>query len=161
MDMDARFSPCRTWRYSLTRDVGLPDGNGVVTFIGLNPSTADETNNDPTTRRCVAFARSWGFARMHLINVYAFRATNPSITLNSRRSCRPREPDGGEILGVSDLVICAWGAHGIGPSADRLLELVRVPLLPWTHQARRPSASSYVKASTTPTPFQMTQSRPR
>ena len=35
--MNARFSPCRTWRYSLTRDVGLPHSSGVVTFIGLNP----------------------------------------------------------------------------------------------------------------------------
>jgi len=117
--MNARFSPCRTWRYSLTRDVGLPHSSGVVTFIGLNPSTADETSNDPTTRRCVAFARSWGFARMHLINVYAFRATTPSVAL---RADDPVGPENQtvvqEILGSSDLVICAWGTQGIGAFLD-------------------------------------------
>jgi hypothetical protein len=43
----ACLSPCRTWRYSLTRDAAPLTGDGTVTFIGLNPSTADETQDDP------------------------------------------------------------------------------------------------------------------
>src|SRR3954454_5135391 len=80
----AYLSPCRTWRYSLTRTITDPDESccrpkgGTVTFVGLNPSTADETLDDPTTRRCVRFARDWGFNRLKMVNLYAYRATKPN-----------------------------------------------------------------------------------
>jgi len=51
----ASFSLCRTWRYALRRRWS-PDGP-IIAFIGLNPSTADEINEDPTVRRCIGFAR--------------------------------------------------------------------------------------------------------
>ena len=31
-----------------------------IIFIGLNPSTADETNDDPTMRRCIRFSKDLG-----------------------------------------------------------------------------------------------------
>ncbi len=43
----------------------------------LNPSTADETQEDPTIRRCLGFAKSWGFDRLIIVNIFAFRSTNP------------------------------------------------------------------------------------
>ena len=153
------MSSCGTWRYSLTRDVDQAEGNnseasGVVTFIGLNPSTADETNNDPTTRRCIEFARSWGFSRMHLVYVYALRATNPSVALKAD------DPIGPENLGVveeilasSDLVICAWGALGVGLTADRILKLVPAPHCLGRTKLGAPRHPLYVHASTKPMPF--------
>jgi hypothetical protein len=50
----------------------------MATFIMLNPSTADETQDDPTIRRCTGFAKQWGCAGLHVVNVYAFRATDPT-----------------------------------------------------------------------------------
>jgi len=47
-------------------------------FIGLNPSTADETSDDPTLTRCINYAKYWGFGGVCMANLFAFRATKPS-----------------------------------------------------------------------------------
>ena len=47
-------------------------------FVGLNPSTADETADDPTLTRCVNFAKSWGYGGVCMANLFAFRATQPT-----------------------------------------------------------------------------------
>ena len=75
MNAGARFSRCRRFRYALWRewDAGL----SKVMMIGLNPSTADAKKNDPTIRRCVGFARDWGFGGVWVLNLFAFRATYP------------------------------------------------------------------------------------
>ncbi|NKI34899.1 DUF1643 domain-containing protein [Wenzhouxiangella sp. XN79A] len=75
MNSGAHFSRCRTWRYALWRewDAARPR----VMLIGLNPSTADARRNDPTIRRCIGFARDWGFGGVWVLNLFAFRATYP------------------------------------------------------------------------------------
>lgn len=79
----------------------------------LNPSTADEVANDPTVERCERRARMWGYRRLIVTNLFAFRATDP------RDMKAAIDPVGAEndaaILAaaeVSDLVLCAWGTHG-------------------------------------------------
>lgn len=75
MRSGANFSRCRRFRYALWRewDATLP----AVMLIGLNPSTADANHNDPTIRRCIGFARDWGFGGVRVLNLFAFRATYP------------------------------------------------------------------------------------
>jgi len=77
--MSATFSPCRNYRYLLSRRLCDPESNNIshCVFIGLNPSTADETVDDPTIRRCMGFARSWGFGWLVMLNLFAFRSTDP------------------------------------------------------------------------------------
>lgn len=60
--MSAVLSECRRYRYVLRRywGDGLSGGRAAI-FIGLNPSTADEASDDPTIRRCIGFAKAWGF----------------------------------------------------------------------------------------------------
>jgi hypothetical protein len=53
------------------------DKDEFVQFIGLNPSTADETHNDPTVRRCMDFAKRWGYSAMCMTNIFAWRDTDP------------------------------------------------------------------------------------
>lgn len=107
----ADFSPCRTYRYSLTRrwDDVLPN----VMFIGLNPSTADETEDDPTIRRCIGFAKDWGFGGLIMANLFAFRATDPKVM---KRAADPVGPENDkwlwELYGRAKLVIAAWGNDG-------------------------------------------------
>lgn len=107
----AIFSPCRTWRYVLWRvwDDALPK----VAFIGLNPSTADETQDDPTIRRCIGYARSWGYGGIHMLNLFAFRATDPK---DLKASDQPIGPENNSRLILwsesAQLRIAAWGAHG-------------------------------------------------
>lgn len=82
-------------------------------FIGLNPSTADEKLNDPTIRRCIAFAQSWGFGSLCMTNLFAYRATQPTDMLAQDD---PVGPENDEYLralaSVSSVVVAAWGTHG-------------------------------------------------
>lgn len=116
----AHFSRCRRYRYLLTR--GEPTAAHLVTFVMLNPSTADADANDRTIARCVGFAtrfaaeRGWAAHRVAIVNLFAFRATRPRDCFAAAR------PSGGKLNDriVRDtcrdaaLVVCAWGADRRG-----------------------------------------------
>lgn len=74
--MTAILSECRKYRYLLTRETGL-DNTKTVVFIGINPSTADEVDNDPTVRKWLGFAKRWGFGRIVVVNLFAYRHKDP------------------------------------------------------------------------------------
>lgn len=57
----ATWSPCKNYRYTLRRVWRSVDEPRVVTWVLLNPSTADEFASDPTIRRCMGFSQEWGF----------------------------------------------------------------------------------------------------
>ena len=124
----AYFSDCRSYRYSLTRDVAPLTGEGTCVFVMLNPSTADETEDDPTIRRCIDFARRWGFARLKVVNLYAYRATDPR---ELRGATDPVGPDNdctlSKVFGASDLTVAAWGVHA---EPERVAEVMRWPVRP-------------------------------
>ena len=61
MQRDACFSACGRYRWSLSRAWDADLSKPWIAFIMLNPSTADAEQDDPTIRRCVAFAKAWGF----------------------------------------------------------------------------------------------------
>lgn len=107
----AEFSPCRRWRYTLWRiwDPSRP----YCAFIGLNPSTATETVNDPTVSRCINYARDWKYGGMYMLNLFAWRATDPADMKASEEPIGAENDDA--ILKTAKgagLVICAWGNHG-------------------------------------------------
>lgn len=108
----AEFSPCRQWRYTLWR-FWEPEPARLMAFVGLNPSTADETANDPTVTRCIGYARRWGFDGMFMLNAFAFRATQPR---DMKAAADPNGPGNDEALQrISDqceLIVAAWGTHG-------------------------------------------------
>lgn len=111
----AVLSDCGCYRYTLTREWNgsLP----ALTFIMLNPSTADATLDDPTIRRCIGFARARGFGGLRVLNLFAFRATDPA---EMKAAPDPVGPDNDEHLREMFLaaakvgvpIIAAWGAHG-------------------------------------------------
>lgn len=111
------FSDCRRYRYTLWRewDDGLfsMGGENYLMVIGLNPSTADETKNDPTIRRCIAFAKQWGFAALCMTNLFAWRDTDPS---KMRHASEPIGPQNDECLlrcaSGAGMILAAWGAYG-------------------------------------------------
>ena len=73
-DNGALLSSCRTWRYKLWRRWSEAP---PVVFIGLNPSTADESSDDHTIRRCMNMAGKWDVGGIIMLNLYGFRATHP------------------------------------------------------------------------------------
>lgn len=105
------FSPDRIHRYTLWRS-WRGHGAGFVQFIGLNPSTADETQDDPTVRRCIGYAKAWGFDGMCMTNAFAFRSTDPA---GLRTAADPIGPENDryllEISKHAGKVVAAWGVH--------------------------------------------------
>lgn len=116
----ASFSRCKKYRYTLTRtwDTKLPK----VMFVGLNPSTADAEVDDPTVRRCVRFARDWGFGGLVLTNLFAFRSTDPK---RLKAVADPVGPENDLAIGKAcksvDCVVVAWGVHGTLSNRDRVV----------------------------------------
>lgn len=110
---DAVFSPCRLYRYRLSQiwDEDKPP----LTWLMLNPSTADEVKNDPTVERCERRARMWGYGGSVVLNIFAFRATDPK---DMRASVDPVGPDNDEWLRKIAKsshefdVVGGWGEHG-------------------------------------------------
>jgi hypothetical protein len=88
MRRSALFSKCRTWRYMLERiwNPALP----FCVWVCMNPSTADETRDDPTIRRVIGFSARLSYGGFRLYNVLALRATHPSDLL---KHANPRGPE--------------------------------------------------------------------
>lgn len=119
----AVISECGTYRYELTRRWG--SGQAVV-FIGLNPSTADAYEDDPTIRRCVGFAKSWGYDALTMMNLYAYRATKPADMFSAaKRNVNIVGPRNAEFLesalDAADLIVAAWGTSGGCSDADDMV----------------------------------------
>jgi hypothetical protein len=120
----ALFSGCKKYRYSLWRrfqyDV-RPER--MVAFIGLNPSTADATKNDPTVTRCINYSKAWGYGGYVMLNLFAYRATDPR-EMKSQVDPVGIENDEciSEVCRSVDKVILAWGNHG--KHKDRELQVV-------------------------------------
>ena len=109
----ATISDCGKYRYWLERKWG--DGSPQV-FVMLNPSTADATENDPTIRRCMTFAKREGRAGIIVVNLFALRATDPVELIRSDDPIGPENMTAiGEALLLSvaqrSPIICAWGGH--------------------------------------------------
>ncbi len=139
----ATISACGKYRYRLWREwrlhpkpahwhmwtdaKGRPvlDGEGeqigepkACVFIMLNPSTADGQQDDPTIRRCVGFAKAWGYDRLEVVNLFAYRATSPHDLLALPHDADPVGWQNQHYIGQTlrnlplGRIICAWGAHG-------------------------------------------------
>jgi hypothetical protein len=116
----AIFSADRQYRYSLT--IRWSEGP-LVNFVMLNPSTADEYQNDPTVEHCERRARKMGFAGLVVTNLFAFRATDPAVMLSAEEPVGPENDDWIlEAAAGAEMVICAWGKDGghRGRNADVL-----------------------------------------
>lgn len=120
----AEYSPCATWRYSLTRV--WHDAGPRLTFVMLNPSTATEVQNDPTVERCERRARALGCGAFRVCNIFAYRATDPRVM---RAAPDPVGPGNDAAIAAgaawAGRVVCAWGTHGAhlgrGAAVERLL----------------------------------------
>lgn len=108
---EASVSDCGQYRYSLSRNWG--DGQKTILFIGLNPSIADASIDDPTVRRLIGFCKQWGYDGFSVCNLFAYRATEPKDMMSA---ADPIGETNDEILlglasGADKIVFC-WGSLG-------------------------------------------------
>lgn len=121
------LSPCSRYRYHLR--VPLAGGEGVVLFVLANPSTAVVVDGrlipDPTVRRCVNYARDWGYRLAIVENARAWRSTNPAEVPADPLGIGPENDDWiRRSASEANLVVCGWGRLG-GSRGPVVLRLVR------------------------------------
>jgi len=122
----AIFSKDRVHRYALWRtwDESLPK----LLFIGLNPSTADEINDDPTMRRCIRFSKDLGYGGFIMANIFAYRSTDPKKLKTVKDPIGKKNNHWIKKLDKeAGLTIAAWGTHGNYLNRDKqVIELLDV-----------------------------------
>ncbi len=107
----AVLSDCGKYRYLLTRQLTIQaEPRRTILFVMLNPSTADAMQDDPTIRRCISFASQYGYTELRVVNLYAYRATDPA---DLKRAGYPvGDLNLAQLLleaGAADTICCAWG----------------------------------------------------
>lgn len=123
MKSGANFSDCRKYRYALWRhwDESLPP----VMFIGLNPSTANETKNDATIRRVAGMAKEWGYGGVCMLNCFPFISTNPD-DLKDFGNTIENDNYIKHYAQICNEIIFAWGAFPIVKESGRVNELKKM-----------------------------------
>jgi hypothetical protein len=111
MRRGATFDVTGQYRYRLWRrwDGSLPR----VVFVMLNPSTADHRQDDPTIRRCIGFARDWGYGGLVVVNLFAYRTASVTALFQARDPVGPdNDRHVAATCGRAAAVVLAWGVHG-------------------------------------------------
>lgn len=109
-NMSAIISACGQYRYRLERELGP---GKTCLFIMFNPSTADAANNDPTVRRCIGFARTWGYGKLMVGNLFAFRTPYPDDLMLEPKPHGPRNlVHLKKMCDEADFHVIAWGTRG-------------------------------------------------
>lgn len=113
-------------------DVAQPHHTArTICFIMLNPNRADELSNDPTIKRCIGFAKGWGFLKVIVVNLFSIKAQTPALLRHMKGPLVGRSNDAFVLSAIeqSSMVVAAWGNHGnIGGRDQELLEFVETAL---------------------------------
>lgn len=114
LDNLCHFSSDRRHRYSLVHRWNPLFGERLILWIGLNPSTADEAQLDPTLTRIRTFSQREGFDGFWMANLFGLRTPYP------KEMMADPDPVGAEndasLLAAADRcekIVAAWGASGV------------------------------------------------
>lgn len=155
MKTDAKLSDCRKYRYALWRI--WDESKSYAMFIGLNPSTADETEDDPTIRRCITFAKTWGYGGLCMANLFAYRATAPSEMMSAQNPVGPENDIWLKNLAKdAGILVAAWGNNGtyLGRSKEVLMILPNLKYLK-LNKSGEPAHPLYQSGTATPMPMRI------
>lgn len=133
LSRSAVISECGKYRYALWREwdhlLLLP----TCCFVMLNPSTADAEKDDPTIRRCVGFAKKWGFGRVVVLNLFAYRTYDPSLLRQDVNPVDTIGPENDKYLrshtASAGLIVAAWGSFPVAKArAEEVKRLINCPM---------------------------------
>ena len=151
--MKTIFSDSRNYRYSLCRQ--WEKEKPTVTFIGLNPSIADENEDDPTLTRCTNYAKYWGYGGVCIVNLFAYVATDPA-GMKATKDPVGIENDKWiiEFSKMSGLVIAAWGNHGTHLGrAEEIKKMIPNLYCLSVNKSGEPTHPLYLKSDLKPKPL--------
>lgn len=125
-DRAAIFDTSKAYRYQLRYQLSGGDVEAPavkpLAFVMLNPSTADHLEPDPTVRRCMGYARAWGFLELLVANLFALRSTLPTGLLRVNDPVGPDNDRAIQTIPVDTPIICAWGTAGGDGKLRRMVE---------------------------------------
>ncbi|WP_193211158.1 DUF1643 domain-containing protein [Luteolibacter marinus] len=147
------FSPCGRYRHVWF--LRWAEGPCVM-FIGLNPSRANGHRTDATVKRCIAYAKRWGYGAVRIVNLFAWVATAPAAMMRAANPVGPGndrhlEQDAAE----ADLIVAVWGVHGSHLGRDRAIKARfrgRLHALK-VNQDGSPAHPLYLRTDLRPIPF--------
>lgn len=136
--MNTILSKDRLYRYTLYRDASVFDRHllpavhepqqgpgGILMFIGLNPSTADEKTDDQTIRICRGYAKAWGYSHLCMTNLYAYRETSPHAMMLAPDPVGPENDFYLMQCAVqAGCIIACWGSWASGGRVKAVLEML-------------------------------------
>lgn len=150
----ADFDATHKYRHLLTREWDCDKPKAA--FIMLNPSTANDHDDDPTIRRCIRFAQEWGYGGLLVVNLFALVSSDPKKLLTEPDAVGGSENDFAIIKAVnnSDIVVCAWGSFKEAQKrAKEVLQLLRMGCCVYClgqNKDGSPKHPLYIKADTKP-----------
>ena len=152
----ANISSCGRYRYDLSRtwDTAKP----AVLFVGLNPSTANESIDDPTIRRLIGYAQQWGYGRLLVGNLFALRSPTPTSLFSAPNPVGNPANDAAllRLTGQAELIVAAWGNDGVylnrSHDVQDLLKSYPLHCLK-KNKSGEPSHPLYLKKILRPIPF--------
>lgn len=157
----AHFSDCRTYRYELWRRWADAPCSKPLVVIGLNPSTADEAKDDNTIRKVTAYAKAWGFSAFCMLNLFAYRATDPRELPKAAAPVGPlNDHHIRAVCAGAGMVLAAWGSDPFSwPRSEAVTDILTSlgiePFCLGTTKDGSPRHPLYVKGSVTPTPWEV------
>nr|WP_304220042.1 DUF1643 domain-containing protein [Fredinandcohnia onubensis] len=113
MQRQAIFDSSRTYRYSMSRV--WDESKQKIVFIMLNPSIANENTDDNTTKKCITFAKSFGYGSLEIINLFAYVATDYNELRNLSKEVAIGKENTDYIIRAvnsADKIVAAWGENG-------------------------------------------------
>lgn len=152
LERDAVISECGAYRYLLRRTWDHAKPRAL--YVMLNPSTADAEIDDATIRSCIRLCKGLGYGSFEVVNLFAYRATDPAELQKAGDPVGPRNDTSieGAIMRC-DIAICAWGAHPMAGNRSStvrgLLRLHRPAILCLGKtKAGAPKHPLYIKSGT-------------
>lgn len=146
MEASAVISKCGKYRYILWRR-WEPKGT-ICSFICLNPSIADATIDDPTLRRCMGFAKLWGFGAVYIGNLFSLRSTSPTMLKTADDPVGPENDNYlRQMMTNATIVVAAWGANQM--AIDRAYTVLKLSPKLWClgiTKSGQPRHPLYVRA---------------
>lgn len=159
---DARFTKSGDRRYLLTRRWVADEQSPYVLFVMLNPSTANAVKDDPTIRKCMKYARDWGYGALHVVNLFDYITAFPSSLrawLTDNADTERERPLYLDIIRdqsqYAAVTVCGWGTWGgwFPERAQQVYAVLREPQALHITNDGHPGHPLYLKAGLRPVPF--------
>ncbi|MDA9749333.1 MAG: DUF1643 domain-containing protein [Bacteroidota bacterium] len=123
MIREAKISIDKKERYSLKRE--WDKSKNKILYIMLNPSLADDNNDDPTIRRLINFSKKFNYGGFLVGNIYSTISPNPKEVDKSDGISDKNLVELLKLINQVEEIVYAWGNNAYEP--EFLKDLVSNP----------------------------------